>query len=251
VRSWLDAGEVFVRRRPRFLDEGLPVPMQPQIIEAEQVPLLDVTSYRGLPEGHRICSGIELDKRNKRVAYWIYKEHPSDGMFRMGLPDERVRVAASEICHIFEPKRPGQLRGVSMLAPMLNRLKNIENSAHARSPASADSSCRCGYSRACSGGASWMRWPRPIAPRRDVSLERLSGQARERRLAGKRSAYEQKKEVTIVVRPVQYSPSSLVAWTISLIFSAFSKWSSLCSRIHHSAASISNSGLSFLLAKKA
>ena len=127
VRSWLDAGEVFVRRRARFLDEGLPIPMQVQVIEAEFVPLLDVDSYTGLPVGHKIRSGIELDKRGKRVAYWLYKEHPGDGSLNMGLPDELVRVAASDICHIFEPKRPGQMRGVSMLAPVLNRLKTIEN----------------------------------------------------------------------------------------------------------------------------
>lgn len=127
VRSWLDAGEVFVRRRPRFNDEGLPIPMQIQIIEAEFVPLMDVDTYIGLPAGHRIRSGIELDKRGKRVAYWLYKEHPGDGSMLVGLPDELVRVAASDICHVFEPKRPGQLRGVSMLAPVLNRLKTIEN----------------------------------------------------------------------------------------------------------------------------
>ncbi len=127
VRSWLDAGEVFVRRRARFNDEGLPVPLQLQIIEAEFCPMMDVDSYQGLPVGHRIRSGIELDKRGKRVAYWLYKEHPGDGAMMMGLPDEMVRVAASDICHVFEPKRPGQLRGVSMLAPVLNRLKTIEN----------------------------------------------------------------------------------------------------------------------------
>lgn len=128
VRSWLDSGEVFARRRPRFLDEAdLPVPMQVQLIEAEFVPLLDSDSYPGLPVGNRIRSGIEFNKRGRRVAYWIYKEHPGDGTGMMMMPDELVRVPASEIRHIFEQKRPGQLRGVSMLAPVLNRLKNIEN----------------------------------------------------------------------------------------------------------------------------
>ena len=127
VRSWLDAGEVFVRRRQRFLDEGLPVPMQIQIIEAEFVPLLDADTYQGLPAGNKIRSGIELDKRGRRVAYWIFKEHPGDGANLGYQPDELVRVLASDICHVYEPKRPGQLRGVSMLVPVLNRLKNIEN----------------------------------------------------------------------------------------------------------------------------
>lgn len=127
VRSWLDGGEVFARRRPRFLDEGLPVPVQVQLIEAEFCPMLSVNSYTGLPVGNVIRDGIELNKRGKRVAYWFYKEHPGDGTNLLGLPNELVRVAASEVTHIFEPKRPGQLRGVSMLAPVLNRLKTIEN----------------------------------------------------------------------------------------------------------------------------
>ncbi len=126
VRSWLDAGEVFARRRDRFLDEGLPVPMQVQIIEAEFVPLLDSDDYKGLPVGHKIRSGIELDKRGRRIAYWMFKEHPGEDNINY-TSNDLVRVLAADVCHIYEPKRAGQLRGVSMLAPILNRLKNIEN----------------------------------------------------------------------------------------------------------------------------
>lgn len=127
VRSWLDAGEVFVRRRPRFLDEGLPVPLQIQIIEAEFVPLFDADYWKGMADGNKIRSGIEINKRGKRVAYWMYKDHPGDTMGFAPIDGQLIRVAASDVCHIFEPKRPGQLRGVSMLAPILNRLRNIEN----------------------------------------------------------------------------------------------------------------------------
>lgn len=127
VRSWLDAGEVFVRRRARFNDEGLPVPLQYQVIEADMVPLLDADTFKDLPQNHKIRSGIELDKRGRRVAYWVYKEHPGDRVGTSVSPDDLVRVAASDMAHIYEPLRPGQLRGVSMLAPILARLRNIEN----------------------------------------------------------------------------------------------------------------------------
>jgi len=130
VRSWMDAGECFVRRRARFLDEGLPVPVQFQVLEADMVPLFNADTYEGLPAGNVIKLGIEFNKRGRRVAYWVYKEHPGeDKGFMTATPsaDTLVRVAASEMCHIFEPVRPGQLRGVSMLAPVLTRLRNIEN----------------------------------------------------------------------------------------------------------------------------
>lgn len=127
VRSWLDGGEAFVRRRARFIDEGLAVPVQIQVMEGDMVPLLDADSFEGLPTGNVIKSGIEFNKRGRRVAYWVFKEHPGDNQTGYVDASKLVRVAASEMIHLFQPLRPGQLRGVSMLAPMLARLRNIEN----------------------------------------------------------------------------------------------------------------------------
>jgi lambda family phage portal protein len=127
TRSLLDAGEVFVRRRARFESDGLPVPLQYQIIEAEMVPMLDADTYKGLPAGNKIRSGIELDKRGRRVAYWVHKEHPNEKSMGYIDPGALVRVLAGDMIHVFEPLRAGQLRGVSMLAPILTRLRNIEN----------------------------------------------------------------------------------------------------------------------------
>jgi lambda family phage portal protein len=123
VRTWFDGGECFARKRRRFPDSGLPVPLQVQLLEADMCPMLDSTARKGLPEGHEIKSGIEFDKRGQRVAYWFYKNHPGDRMITYN-GEELVRVAASEVCHIFEPKRPGQIRGVSEAAPILARLRN-------------------------------------------------------------------------------------------------------------------------------
>lgn len=128
VKAWLSGGECFIRKRSRFIDEDLPVPMQVQLLEAEMVPMWDSDGFPGLPAGNKIRSGIELDKRGRRIAYWVYKEHPGDGLgLSMPSADTVVRVAASEMRHLFEPERPGQLRGVPMLAPVLARLKNIED----------------------------------------------------------------------------------------------------------------------------
>jgi lambda family phage portal protein len=127
VRTWIDGGECFARRRARFDDEGLPVPFQIQLLEPEMVPLLDTDSYAGLPAGNIIRSGIEFNRRGKRVAYWVYKQHPGDVQMVTIDAEALVRVAASDMCHVFRPLRPGQLRGVSLLAPILPRLRNIES----------------------------------------------------------------------------------------------------------------------------
>lgn len=125
VRTWLDAGEVFIRKRVRRTEFGMEVPLQIQLIEPDFVPLLDTDTWPNLPRGNRIRSGIELDNRNQRVAYWMFREHPGDG----GTIDQSrlIRVPASEIRHMFEPKRAGQLRGVSALAPVLARLRSISD----------------------------------------------------------------------------------------------------------------------------
>jgi len=124
VRSWFEAGEVFARRRYRRLNDGLAVPMQVQLIEADFCPLFDADSWPGMPKGNRIRSGIELDMLGRRVAYWMYREHPGDNVTGTSAA-LLVRIDAADIKHIYEPKRPGQLRGVPAMASVLARLRSI------------------------------------------------------------------------------------------------------------------------------
>lgn len=125
VRAWLDGGEVFVRRRPRnVLTSPLAVPLQVQLIEAEFVPLFDALQWQGMPEGNEITQGIERNRYGERVAYWMYRNHPGDKPTGgRPSPFDLIRVPAREVSHVFEPKRPGQMRGVSLLAPVLVKLR--------------------------------------------------------------------------------------------------------------------------------
>jgi lambda family phage portal protein len=126
VRTWLDSGEVFIRKRPRRAAFGMDVPLQVQLIEPDFVPLLDADTWPGMPTGNRLRSGIELDNRNQRIAYWVWREHPGDNAAVID-PSKLLRIPSGEIQHMFEPKRPGQLRGVSALAPVLVRLRNVND----------------------------------------------------------------------------------------------------------------------------
>lgn len=130
VASWLESGEVFVRRRARSVDGTLAVPVQIQLIESDFVPMLDADTWPGMTPRHRIRSGIELSPSGQRVAYWMYREHPGDRSMSSGPAvsiDNLIRVPASEVRHVYKPQRPGALRGVSDLAPVLARLRNISD----------------------------------------------------------------------------------------------------------------------------
>lgn len=128
TRSWLERGEVFARCRYRN-DDTLPLPIQVQLLEADMVPLFDADTFEGLPVRNRIRSGIELNNRGKRVAYWVYKNHPGDMPMGGSVPaySDLVRVPVDEMLHMYEPKRIGQLRGVTTLAPVLARLRSIND----------------------------------------------------------------------------------------------------------------------------
>ena len=118
VESWKESGEIFLRLRPRLPADGLPVPLQVQLLEADMVPCTDSTA----PNGNAIVQGIEFNRIGTRVAYWMLRNHPGDGRGDTGT---LVRVPAEYVIHLYKPTRPGQLRGVSELANVIAKLRGV------------------------------------------------------------------------------------------------------------------------------
>lgn len=124
MRSIATAGEVFVRMRTRRPSDGLTVPLQIQLLEAELCP---VEKNELAPNGNQIRGGIEFDRIGRRVAYWMYSQHPTDGTITLdanALLPKRIR--AEEILHLFLPIRPGQIRGEPWLTRALVKLREID-----------------------------------------------------------------------------------------------------------------------------
>ena len=111
-------GEVFLRFRPRRVEDGLVVPLQVQMLPSEMLPL-DHNAVDG--NGNVIRQGIEFDRVGRRVAFHFLRRHPGDST-DPGLSGETVRVPASEVLHIIDPVEAGQLRGVSRFAPAIVKL---------------------------------------------------------------------------------------------------------------------------------
>ena len=126
VESWRTAGEVFIRLCPRRAEEGLRIPLQAQLIEADMVPIFDTDTWPGLPVGHRIRSGIELDRIGRRQAYWCHREHPADTGLTAGHAD-LIRIPAEQMRHLYKPARPGQLRGLPASTPIITKRRSAGN----------------------------------------------------------------------------------------------------------------------------
>ena len=124
ARTVETAGECFVRLRPRSLDENLAVPLQLQILAPEFVPH---DKFEPAKNGNSIRAGIEFNPAHQRVAYWMFRVHPRDASSLNAGYNQLVRVPAEQVLHIFEPVEPGQLRGVPRLAPVLKRLRSLDN----------------------------------------------------------------------------------------------------------------------------
>lgn len=130
-RMMLEGGEAFARLRPRRPQDGLSVPLQIQLLEAEQLPITKTDGGQGL---NKVRSGIEFDAIGRRVAYHFFREHPYAGSAALNSADTSLtsRVPsvladpAAGALHLFQPLRAAQLRGQPLLTPVLAKLYELD-----------------------------------------------------------------------------------------------------------------------------
>jgi lambda family phage portal protein len=144
MREVAEAGEVLVRyiKTPEMNYRGIrrPVPLALEIIEVDRLAGdKDTYTARITKEGgNRIIRGVEIDDLGRPVAYWIYKDHPSQPYSFNRTP---VRIPANEIRHLFRRERVGQTRGITWFAPALAWMRDLGTYVDNEMTASAISSC--------------------------------------------------------------------------------------------------------------
>lgn len=113
ARTWFVDGEVFILKT-----RGDKAPYYPrlQLIESHRVQTPWNLSRQ---EGKSIYDGVEFDGRGRPIAYHVLDGTAWDGSFR--------RIPADSIVHVFEPSRPGQMRGLSFLYPVMNDLHDLQD----------------------------------------------------------------------------------------------------------------------------
>lgn len=116
-------GMVMLRIRPRRVSDGLPVPIQFQLLEIDW---LDTTRQTADGSGNDVINGREYDGIGRVVAYWLWDHHPGDtGRLRMRGTKSR-RVPASQIICLFAPDRPGAGAGFPRLSPVITRARDLQ-----------------------------------------------------------------------------------------------------------------------------
>ncbi len=124
VRTMAESGEALVRFRPQPTDFGLRIPLQLQMLEAD---FLDQARTMGLVNGH-VMEGVQFDEMGRRVAYWLFSYHPGGVLIlnpRGGIVSQPV--PADQIMHVYRVLRPGQVRGVPWLAPVMIALRDLDD----------------------------------------------------------------------------------------------------------------------------
>ncbi|AKL95006.1 phage portal protein lambda family [Clostridium aceticum] len=121
--SWLMSGDCVVLL-PVISRPNMPYDLRIQLIEADRVS----TPYNKKNED-KIVSGVEIGRHGEVLAYYISKKHP---LSNSNLRNEWIRVEAfgketgrPNVLHLMESERPEQYRGVPILAPVIESLKQL------------------------------------------------------------------------------------------------------------------------------
>ncbi len=114
MKTVVESGSCLIRKRFRPASFGLAVPLQIQILESD---------YLDTSKG---IMGIEFDRYGRRKSYWLYEQNPSDPSNRLRML-KSIEVPASDIIHVFETHRPGQVTGFPWLSPSILRINDLDD----------------------------------------------------------------------------------------------------------------------------
>ena len=117
--SVLQSGEVFVTT-PLVQHHNAPYRLRVGLIEADQV-----QSPLGIASSRANRDGVETTAEGTPIAYWVNRNQESDPQEPQRIPKFGLKSGRQLIHHLFQRKRPGQTRGVPLIARMMQSLHKI------------------------------------------------------------------------------------------------------------------------------
>lgn len=123
ARHWKEDGEVLIRFRVRDPRDGYRVPLQIQVLEIDH---LDTSKTGPASNGNMVIAGVEFNLIGKRVAYWLFPNHPGE-VYYAPKNLQSVRVDAGLVLHLYTKRRASQVRSVSEFATALLRYRDLDD----------------------------------------------------------------------------------------------------------------------------
>lgn len=123
--SWLMSGECFALL-PYIKRPNMPYDMRIMLLEADRI----CTPSPEPKSNNKIINGVELDKNGAILAYYISNKHPKSKDFSQKQTWNRIEkfghtTGRYNVLHLMESERPEQRRGVPILAPVIECLKQL------------------------------------------------------------------------------------------------------------------------------
>lgn len=127
LRSMLESGDV-IALTPA-LKRNNPYSLAIQLVEADRLSNRD----RTMDTADKVA-GVNLDANGAPVSYSISKQHPG-ALNKKSMEWTEVQAYGKNgrrnVLHLFEKKRPGQVRGVPYLSPVIEHLKQLSRYSEA------------------------------------------------------------------------------------------------------------------------
>lgn len=207
-RTVVESGECLVRRRRRLPSDGLAVPLQYQVLEPDYID----TGKDGVlgAAGGPIIQGVEFDAIGRRVAYWLFDQHPG-GTGTLISPVSR-RIPADGILHIYDQERAGQVRGPSWLASVDVRLHDLDEFEDATLMKQKIAACMAAFVTDLEGAGSPLGQP---------GTDKPSGQPVDTFEPGMILNLPQGKQVTVANPPVATDHESFMAASLRGVAAGF------------------------------
>jgi len=121
-----ESGECLVRFRARSSADRVFPPFQLQVLEPDWID----SSKQGQTDSGYIIAGVQFNKFGRREGYWLFGQHPGESIttgVRGGMSLASQLVPADQVLHVYEPTRPGQVRGVPRLAPVMLTMRDLDD----------------------------------------------------------------------------------------------------------------------------
>ena len=112
-RKRVDGGILFIKC---YTEDGI-IPFKLQAIEVDE---LDTTQYAPHNSGCRVVGGIEYNRYNRAVGYWI-KQYDIEGF----IATKPIYVPRENVIFYFSKNRPSQIREMPELAAGIERIKEV------------------------------------------------------------------------------------------------------------------------------